>query len=75
MTANKKEYDIDDSAIFDARRSKFANAAELGLNPTSGIVYSWKCPEPFTEYCKTWYNSPILEITPNAFRDLGGKML
>lgn len=75
VTASKKEFDIKDSAIFDARGSKFANAEELGLKPSSGIVYSWKCPEPFTNYCKTWHNSPILEITPTAFKLLGGKML
>ena len=38
-------------------------------------MYKWKCPEPFTTYCDGWDGSPILEITPGTFRNLGGKML
>ena len=66
------EVDIDASLVLDARRSKFENYETLGLRPLAGIVYKWRCPEPFTEYCDSWYNSPILEITPEAFVASGG---
>ena len=75
VTASSDTFDVDDSAIFDARGSRFANHEALGLDPSKGIVYAWKCPEPFTAYCTTWHNSPVLEITPAAFKSLGGRML
>ena len=74
VTIESKEIDVDETAIFDARASYFANYEELGVRALPGIVYSWKCPDPFTAYCASWYNSPVLEITPTAFANLGGAM-
>ena len=70
LTAPKEEFDVDDSAVFDARQSAFRVSEDR-----AGIMYKWKCPEPFTAYCHGWEGSPILEITPGTFRNLGGKML
>ena len=70
VTASKEEFDVDDSAVFDARASAFRVSESR-----AGIMYKWKCPEPFTGYCDGWDGSPVLEIPPATFRNLGGKML
>jgi len=51
------------------------NADALGLRKVGGIVYNWICEEPFTEYCQSWNNSPVIQITPTVFERLGGKIL
>jgi hypothetical protein len=66
LVASATNVPAETSVILDGSNSIFADGAKKGM------MFRWKCPNGFQNYCDKWSGSPVLEITPKAFSILSG---
>ena len=67
LKASQTLVDLDSTVTLDASESQFTLSKQK-----AGLYYKWTCPDIFEDFCAQWDSSPVLAITPQLFKTLGG---
>ena len=69
LSASSSVIDVKAQTVeFDARETVFTASQSK-----KGIIFRWKCPDIFQDYCDEWEGSPTMAIPPQVFKTYGGE--